>query len=371
MSSVLIIGGGIGGMATAIRLRQLGHTVKLIDIDPHWRVYGAGITVTAPTFRAFRRLGLFDRIMEQGACVIGHELFHYSGAPIHRFDDPELEPGLPAAGGIMRPVLHRIMSSEVRRLGVDVALGVGAERIVNRPDRVDVTFTDGTMQSFDLAVAADGIYSKTRSMLFANAVTPTPNGQGSWRIVARRPEGFTRTQFYVGHENLVGINAVSRDEVYLFILNPDPDRRWVEPTEQPAMVRKLLADFGGAVAAIRDAVSMSCSIVYRPLEAALQPPPWHSGRVVLIGDAAHATTPHLASGAGSAVEDAMVLGEELERSGSDVPAALSAFTGRRYERCRIVVESSLAIGAHQLARGPAARLGELMGAASRALSADY
>ena len=91
-------------------------------------------------------------------------------------------------------------------------------------------------------------------------------------------------------------------------------------------MRELLADFGGNLATIRDAVTAETSVVYRPLESALQPPPWHKGRVLLIGDAAHATTPHLASGAGIAVEDALVLREELAACDGDIEAGFAAFT---------------------------------------------
>lgn len=318
-----------------------------------------------------KRLGLLDPVIATGGFVKGIQTFHYTGALINEADQEPVEPGLPVSGGIMRPVLHSIMSAEVRRHGVEVVLGVTAERIINHPDRADVTFSDGLQQSFDLVVGADGIYSKTRAMLFPNAVQPRPTGQGSWRIVAPRPAGMTHAQFYVGHENLVGMSAVSRDAIYVFILNPDPDRKWIAPEGQPAMVRALLADFGGDVATVRDAVSDASSIVYRPLEAALQPAPWSTGRVVLIGDAVHATTPHLASGAGAAMEDALVLGEELQRAGDDVPKALNAYTERRYERCRIVVEGSIAIGEHQLQQGPMEKLGPLMKAPLSALSAEY
>ena len=96
-------------------------------------------------------------------------------------------------------------------------------------------------------------------------------------------------------------------------------------------------------AVIRDGLNPQSRIVYRPFWAVLVPPAWHRGRVVMIGDAVHATTPHLASGAGIGIEDAIVLAQELERN-DDVEQALTAFTARRYERCRTVVENSLRLG---------------------------
>ena len=80
----------------------------------------------------------------------------------------------------------------------------------------------------------------------------------------------------------------------------------------------------------------------------LLPPPWHRGRAILIGDAAHATTPHLASGAGLAVEDALVLGECLQ-SDAGLDDALQRFVARRYERCRMVVENSVRLGELEMA----------------------
>jgi 2-polyprenyl-6-methoxyphenol hydroxylase-like FAD-dependent oxidoreductase len=90
--------------------------------------------------------------------------------------------------------------------------------------------------------------------------------------------------------------------------------------------------------------------VFRPLEGLLVPLPWAKGRVVLIGDTVHATTPHLASGACIGIEDALVLAEEIARH-SQVESALAAFEARRWERCRMVVENSGRLGEIEIAGG--------------------
>ena len=91
-------------------------------------------------------------------------------------------------------------------------------------------------------------------------------------------------------------------------------------------------------------------IVYRPLESLLLPQPWYHGRVVLIGDAVHATTPHLAAGACIGIEDAIVLAEELGRA-AGVEAGLLAYQARRWERCRMVVMNSGRLGEIEIANG--------------------
>ena len=109
VAKTLIVGGGIGGMAAAIALAERGVAVDLIDLDPQWRVYGAGITITGPTLRAYRRIGLLDQIKAQGAITNKTRLFRFDGTHLKDLDEPVIEEGLPATGGIMRPVLHKIM----------------------------------------------------------------------------------------------------------------------------------------------------------------------------------------------------------------------------------------------------------------------
>ena len=94
---------------------------------------------------------------------------------------------------------------------------------------------------------------------------------------------------------------------------------------------------------VRDHVTDLRRIDYRPMNAFLLPAPWYRGRVLVIGDAAHTTTPHLATGAGIAIEDAVVLAELLA-SGLPVTELLDQFMTRRFARCRLVVETAVKLG---------------------------
>jgi 2-polyprenyl-6-methoxyphenol hydroxylase-like FAD-dependent oxidoreductase len=111
-------------------------------------------------------------------------------------------------------------------------------------------------------------------------------------------------------------------------------------------------------------------INYRPLEWMLLPRPWHRGRIVLIGDAAHATTPHMASGAGLAAEDGLVLGEEIART-DDVGQALDAFGERRFERARLVVENSVRVGEIEMAGGNQMDAARMLGDTMQKLHQPY
>lgn len=108
------------------------------------------------------------------------------------------------------------------------------------------------------------------------------------------------------------------------------------------MLAQLLREFGGVLKDVRESLGPGSEIICRPLETVFVEDDWVRGRVVLIGDAAHATTPQLASGVGMGIEDGLVLGEELAGT-ADIPLALERFMRRRHERCKLVVDSSLEI----------------------------
>jgi 2-polyprenyl-6-methoxyphenol hydroxylase-like FAD-dependent oxidoreductase len=366
IATALVVGGGIGGMATAISLTERGVRTELIDLDPEWRVYGAGITITGPTLRAYRRLGLLEPIKKAGAITNKTRLFRFDGTHLHDLEEPVIEEGLPATGGIMRPVLHRIMQERVKELGIAVRLGLTVTALENDESGVAVTFSDGSNGHYDLVVGADSVASSVRAIAFPHMGPPQPTGQGCWRISIAKPPGLDAGEFYLGHENPCGITACGPDTVYMWMLTPHEEREaFMTEEELFSTLKDLLRDFGGNAGWVRDNMTRDNWINYRPLAAALQPRPWSNGRIVLVGDAAHATTPHLASGAGMAVESAIVLAEELARA-KDVASGLAAYEERRYERCRDVIESSIGIGRLQLDhRPPQEHAALLEGALSR------
>jgi 2-polyprenyl-6-methoxyphenol hydroxylase-like FAD-dependent oxidoreductase len=349
---ILIVGGGFGGMAAAIRFAEQGAAVDLIDLDADWRVYGAGITITGPTLRAYRALGLLDAIKAEGAITNKTRLFRFDGTHILDLDEPVIEEGLPATGGIMRPILHRIMQTRVKELPISVRLGMSVTALENTATGVDVTFTDGSKGHYDLVVGADSIFSVVRDLAFPHMGPAVHTGQGCWRISIKRPPGLDMGEFYLGHDNPAGITRCAEDMVYMWMLTPH-ERREEHFTDAELFtnLKALLKDFGGNAGWIRDNMTSSDWINYRPLAAALQPKPWYNGHIALIGDAAHATTPHLASGAGMAVESGLVVADELETA-TNIPAGLEAYQERRFERCRDVIDTSVAVGKLQLEHGP-------------------
>lgn len=372
VNNVLVVGGGIAGMSAALALRARGVKVTLVDADPNWRVYGAGISITGMSLRAFDDLGVLPAIRERG--------YVHGGMRPRQLDGSNLGPPRPPlpldsppvllGGGILRPVLHDILSARVREADVTVRLGQSLATFTQDDDGVSVTMTDGSTGRYDLVVAADGIYSAMRAMLFPDAPRPRFTGQGCWRFVAERPAEVDRAEIYFGGPVKLGMAPISGTHVYVYILEHVPGNPWFAPDTHVAHLKVLMAPFGGNVPAVGSGLSLDSQIVYRPLECLLLPGPWFKGRVVLIGDAAHATTPHLASGAGLAAEDGLVLAEELTK-GPGVTAALERFMARRFERARLVVETSVRMGEAEMNAGMQALDGKAMGALSMALQQPY
>jgi 2-polyprenyl-6-methoxyphenol hydroxylase-like FAD-dependent oxidoreductase len=147
------------------------------------------------------------------------------------------------------------------------------------------------------------------------------------------------------------------------------------PDQLADLMKDRLGDYTGRVAALREQIIDSAAVVYKPMESVLLPRPWYRGRQLIIGDAAHATTPHLAQGAAMAIEDAVLLGELLGRH-SSLPPVLEEFMSRRFKRAKYVVDCSDQIAGWELEQwngviNPQAKPGELLHEATLALLDDY
>jgi len=370
IATALVIGGGIGGMTAALALARQGVTVELIDADPNWRVYGAGISVTGLSLRAFDDLGILDEVRERGHVGAGMRGRAPDGTVLFETPVPENPAPIQSGGGIMRPVLHDILSARVRAEDIAVRLGVRVDRLEDDSEGVDVRFDDGAAGRYDLVIGADGINSQTRQTVFPKAPAPRFTGHGCWRAIAPRPAGFDRAEMFFGGPVKVGFNPVSDTDMYMFVLEHVPNNPWFSEDMLVDHLKDLLAPFGSYVTEVREGLGPQSLVNYRPLEWLLLDEPWHKGRVVLIGDAVHATTPHMASGAGMAVEDGLVLADELGRH-DDIETALAAFVARRIERARLVVENSVRIGEIEMTGGDQVEANRMLGTTMAQLQQAY
>lgn len=342
--NALIVGGGLAGLSAALSLARHGVRVHVIDHASAWPATGAGLTLGAATLRALQQLGVLEQVMQRGHTHEGIQVCDVVGRPLRFIASPPLEDAqVPGAGGILRSVLHDILIEQARTQGIGLQLGLSVNNLVMKNDAVQVHLSNGEVQHWDLVIAADGLSSQHRTKYFPKAQPARFTGQGCWRVVLSRPSDLANRHFFLGGRCKLGLTPVSQDQMYLFLLEHVPTNPWRNPQTQHLVLRDLLADYGGLLVSIRHNLGPESGIVYRPLESHFLGQVWHRDRLILIGDAAHATTPQLAAGAGMGIEDGLVLGQELGRS-QTLEQALQAFMQRRYDRCRMVVNNSLRIG---------------------------
>jgi 2-polyprenyl-6-methoxyphenol hydroxylase-like FAD-dependent oxidoreductase len=351
-NKVLIVGGGIGGLCAAIALRRKGIEVDLVELKAEWTVYGVGIIQQSNVVREMAKLGVLDGYLDAAYAFEDVTINTTSGQQLARIPGQRLAgPQYPANVGISRLALHKVLSETAIELGSAVRLGLSVENLEQDAEGVDVLFTDGSRGRYSLVVGADGLFSKMRGMLFGDKYQPRFTGQSVWRYNFPRTAGIDHLANYQGPAGNAGLVPLADDLMYMFLTSHEPSNPWMDQASLAEEMRKRLSGFAGLIGELREQITDSSQVVYKPLEVVFVDEPWYQGRVLLIGDAAHATTPHLGQGAGMAIEDAIVLSEELT-FGDDVEVQLQRFMSRRFERCKFIAQSSILAGDKQMNYDP-------------------
>lgn len=351
VNSVLVVGAGLAGTATAISLARDGVAVDLVEIKPDAAALGSGITLQGNALRELRSLGVWDQVQAAGYSfdVTGIRAPDPFGTVLAEVPDAKTGgPDLPAAMGMPRPELARILVDRATQVGVKVRFGTTFTELAQDDDGVDVTFSDASTGRYDVVVGADGVRSWTRRALGIELETRSV-GMGIWRAFGPRPASVTRTDLYYGGPSYIaGYCPTGEDSLYAYIVEDAQDRSALSPEEQLATMRQLSEAYHGPWDEIREALTDPSRVNYTWFETHVLDVPWNRGRVVLIGDAAHTCPPTIAQGGAMALEDAVVLAELLVQRAVLDQDLWDAFLTRRYERAKTVVDASNALAQWQL-----------------------
>ncbi|MCK9511374.1 MAG: FAD-dependent monooxygenase [Pigmentiphaga sp.] len=333
---ILVVGAGIGGATAAYTLSRAGHDVDCIEIKPQPVMAGTGICLLHNTLSALRAIGLEAPCLEYGFPFQVFRQFTSAGEPV-------MNSPAPPACGIRRVDLARVLETAAADAGAKLRRGTSVAQLDNTPERVVATLNDGTKKEYDLVIAADGAYSKTRAAVFGRECEARFAGQSVWRFNARRPaeiDGFCLYRTPDG-KRVVGSFPTSPNDCYIFYLENSSEHMHLPADSMDALLRERLSEFRAP--AIQEAlagVERPEQVVFRPLDITLVPRPWHRHRVALLGDAAHAPTPQMTSGGGMAIEDAVVMAQCLEGAES-MAEALEGYCERRFDRCKTIYDASL------------------------------
>ena len=333
---VLVVGCGIGGATLAYTLRRAGLEAHCIDIKSSTPTTGSGINLMHNTLRVLGAIGLAEQCLDSG---FPFQAFKQHDAAGHLL----MTNPAPSCCGIRRPELARILETAAESTGAVLERNLTVSDLVDRGDLVEVTLSDGRQQSYDLVVAADGAYSKLRERVFGLQHGAWFAGQSVWRFNAPRPSDVDAFCLYRSADGrrTIGAFPTSKESCYFFSLENSAEPLHLPNEQLKALLVERLAAFSAP--SIQNSlahVTDPTQVIFRPFHVTLVPAPWHRGRVVLVGDAAHSPTPQMTSGGGMAIEDAAVLTECLTQTAS-VPEALQAYSSRRFDRVKTVWEASL------------------------------
>lgn len=340
---ILIVGGGVSGLTLSIALRQRGIEVDLVELRPDLtQEAGVGLSLQGNSLAALSRIGVADHCIRSGVPANHIILLTPDGKVLANQQlIPMGGPDFPGTVGISRNSLHAILLRAAREADVNMRLGETVNFFTSDSDDVTVGLAGGHEERYDLMVGADGAYSSIRAKLMPG-LRPAHCGQAVWRAGVPRPTDTVTTELYAGGSfGVVGICPISSDTAYLYIVEAaEAGTRYAESELAKVMIEKLTSYKAPHIRQSVAELSSSKGISYRRLEWLLLPEPWHRGRVLLIGDAAHCNPPVLAQGAAMGIEDAVVLAELLS-DGDSTEATLDRFNRRRFPRASLVVNNSV------------------------------
>ncbi len=338
-----IIGAGIGGLSTAIAMRKRDIRVRVFEAAHRLCPVGAGILVPPNAMAVLERYGLAEAVMSAGTCIESLAVFDSRENTISE------TPGYFSKNGAEHPTvaIHRGSLQEVLLSALpsdDVLTGKRCFKVEARRERSEAFFDDGTSVTGTFLVGADGLHSQVRRSIFPQGRLRY-SGQACRRGVSKivlPPAYRTRLSELWGAGLRFGFVPVSDSQVYWYATSVseagEVDRR---PTAKEELLTAY-ADFSGPVSDII-AQTKSTEIIRDDIHDLFPMNSWFSESTVLIGDAAHASTPNLGQGGAQAIEDSWVLAGKLA-SGNSARDAFARFQAVRFPRVERIVKASWRVG---------------------------
>ncbi|HEX6461998.1 MAG TPA: FAD-dependent monooxygenase [Candidatus Saccharimonadales bacterium] len=333
----IIIGGGIGGLASAIALHRAGWQVKVLEQAPKLGEVGAGISLWPNSLRALDMLGVGKQVREIGGVESAAGFRHKNGSWLFRSNIGELEKAYGQTILIHRAKLIGILAEALPKKAL--VLGAKVTAIEAHDATVTVKHARGT-DSADLLVAADGIHSPTRTMFWPEAKPPHYAGYTTWRFIAPKLDIEPETSESWGNAERVGIFPFSNGQIYSYFgasVLPGGKNK-----NELAELKRRFSSWHEPIPTLLDSITPDVILrndIYTvpPLKTYIK------GNVVLVGDAAHAMTPDFGEGGGTALEDAVELGRILVAA-SDLPSGLQEYDAIRRPRTQTIAKQSASFG---------------------------
>ncbi len=357
--TALLIGGGIAGPATALALHTVGIEAVIYEAqDASTPLNGAFLNLAPNGVNILKTLGVASQVMAYGFPCPGITFHNASGKQVGELNnDPEEERYGARSVLIKRNLLHQALREEATRRGIRIELGKRLRTIDEQSGKVVAHFEDGTEAVGDFLIGCDGIHSRTRALILPNAPQPEYTGLinfGGFATGLDLPPT-TLMQMVFGRRGFFGYSVTPTGEVYWFSNLPqpqEPERAALRAISDDEWRQRLLDLHRDDPAPILDILhAASGGFGKWPIYDLPSLPTWHDGPICLIGDAAHATSPHVGQGASLALEDALVLAQCL-RDASSLHGAFATFERLRKGRTEKLVAQARRTGASKVVSNP-------------------
>lgn len=333
-----IIGAGIGGLTTAIALQQRGIEVEIFESTDEFKKVGAGIVLAFNAMQVFKRLGIAEKILRTGVPL---KEMRVSNVKANRLAGSDLKAlGVHydvMAAGIHRAALHQVLLDALPNVSIHLNKKL---KQLNQKEQIHLEFEDGTRHTTDLLIGADGVKSAVRQAIFPNSELRW-SGQLCWRGIAKfklPAEWQARTNESVGEGKRFGWVPVDNETVYWYAcINNKAGEKYAVSD-----MKSLYQHFNPLVGKLLDATPKD-KIITNELGDMLPLSKWHTNNIVLMGDAAHATTPNMGQGANQAVESAWTLAKCIAEE-QDLEQAFVKYRALRYQKAHQVIKMSWQVG---------------------------
>jgi 2-polyprenyl-6-methoxyphenol hydroxylase-like FAD-dependent oxidoreductase len=336
--TVTIIGGGIAGLATAIALKKIGLEAQVFEASTQIKPVGAGLGLGSNAMKAFDALGIYNEILEKGRTLSSFSIYDHEGTSISKTDfDP-----LSNIGNftIHRASLHELLLSKLD--SSTIHLGKRVKQFETIDFGIKLLFEDGTSHTTNYLIVADGIHSVVRQQLIPHSKMRYA-GYTCWRSVIKDETlSITETSETWGSNGRFGIVPLSNGQVYWFAcVNAEVNNKRYKSFQVEDLIQHF-EKYHNPIPTILK-LSENKDLIQHDIYDIEPLKQFAYGRMVLIGDAAHATTPNMGQGACQAIEDAVVLAKCMAQN-DNFEEAFQSFEKRRLDRTKWVIETSNSIG---------------------------
>ncbi|MDH7445095.1 FAD-dependent monooxygenase [Aquimarina sp. 2201CG14-23] len=322
MKKILLVGGGIAGLTMLRLLQNKGHHIRLIEKQPEWQISGTGLYMPSNGVVALEKIGLGDVVRQKGFIVSTRHIMNAKGNMILDLDLEKIWNREKPCLGINRKTLHDILLKGIDH--TNITLGLTIDKLKANHDNVDVTFSDGKTDTYDIVIGADGLHSNTRTLTLGNIPLRKVTAQ-ICRFIIKRPQHINSWSLYIDTIGQFLIIPMNDTEAYCYVnrktkgFKTFDKKEYMKPFEKfAAPVSTILQDWNSETSHWDDLEELS------PLSI------MGKDRIVLIGDAGHGMPPFMAQGGALALEDAVVLSTLLENK--DWSTIATSFTKHRTDR---------------------------------------